>query len=56
MKVAALSSSNLVEVMSCKLAGNMNYSRAIWYLFIQKFAEPLDEALDAFSNMVGSKD
>ena len=51
-KVVALSSSDLVKVMACKLTSSMNYSRAIWNLFFQKFAAPLGEALDAYSNMV----
>ncbi|XP_036412850.1 uncharacterized protein LOC118797681 [Colossoma macropomum] len=37
--------------MACKLTSSMNYSREIWNLFFQKFAAPLDEALDAYSNM-----
>ncbi|KAL7851860.1 hypothetical protein SRHO_G00176450 [Serrasalmus rhombeus] len=49
--VAALSSRDLGKVMACKLTSSMNYSRAIWSLFFQKFAAPLDEALDAYSNM-----
>ncbi|XP_036413701.1 uncharacterized protein LOC118798377 [Colossoma macropomum] len=49
--VVALSSSDLVKVMACKLTSSMNYSREIWNLFFQKFAAPLDEALDAYSNM-----
>ncbi|KAI4894035.1 hypothetical protein NFI96_009147 [Prochilodus magdalenae] len=48
---AAPSSSDLVEAMACGVASSMNYSRAIWNLFFQKFAAALDEALDAFSTM-----
>ncbi|KAI4888125.1 hypothetical protein NFI96_029568 [Prochilodus magdalenae] len=48
--VAALSSGDLVKVMACQLTSSMNYSRAIWNLFFQKFAAPLDEALEAYSN------
>ncbi|KAL7851854.1 hypothetical protein SRHO_G00176390 [Serrasalmus rhombeus] len=50
-QVAALSSSDLVEVLACNLDSSMNYSRAIWNLFFKKFAAPLDEALSAYSNM-----
>ncbi|KAL6454951.1 hypothetical protein MHYP_G00366090, partial [Metynnis hypsauchen] len=49
--VAALSSSNLAEVLACNLDSSMNYSRAIWNLFFEKFAASLDEALAAYSNM-----
>ncbi|KAI4887382.1 hypothetical protein NFI96_030535, partial [Prochilodus magdalenae] len=52
--VAALSSGDLVKVMACQLTSSMNYSRAIWNLFFQKFAAPLDEALEAYSNTVGN--
>ena len=53
-QVAALSSGDLVKVMACQLTSSMNYSRAIWTLFFQKFAAPLDEALEAYSNTVGN--
>ena len=56
LKVAALSSSNLAEVLACNLHSSMNYSRALWNLFFKKFAASLDEALDAYSNMVGNEE
>ncbi|XP_036412854.1 uncharacterized protein LOC118797685 [Colossoma macropomum] len=49
--VAALSSSDLAEVLACNLDSSMNYSRALWNVFFKKFAASLDEALDAYSNM-----
>ncbi|XP_049325519.1 uncharacterized protein LOC111196156 [Astyanax mexicanus] len=49
--VEALTSNDLVTIMTCNLASGKNYSRVTWKLFFQKFEAPLEEALDAFSNM-----
>ncbi|XP_036413703.1 uncharacterized protein LOC118798378 [Colossoma macropomum] len=48
--VATLSSDDLVTLLTCQLTSSMANSKEIWTLFFQKFAAPLDEALDKYSN------
>ncbi|XP_036412842.1 serine-rich adhesin for platelets-like [Colossoma macropomum] len=53
-KVAALSSDDLVTLLTCKLPSSVVYSKEIWVLFLQKFAAPLPAALDKYSSLTPS--
>ncbi|XP_023670728.2 uncharacterized protein mslna isoform X1 [Paramormyrops kingsleyae] len=46
---AEFTKENLVNLLTCELASNVNYSVATWKILFTKFSSVLDEALDSYS-------